>query len=104
MQFPLSPVQQFILDCAELASTLDSLDTRDPRPHLRAVVLTCRAQYHVLLLRRQDLSPSIVEDGWLGFMLDSLLSRVRFLESRIGIHAPGVRKPPSSEVPPSFTG
>ncbi len=92
MQFPssLSPVQQFVLDCADLASTLDSLDTRDYRLYLHAAVLTGRAQYDALLMRRLALSPSIVEEGWVDFMLDGLLARVRFLESRIRLTAPCV--------------
>jgi len=92
MQFPspLSAVQQFVLDCADLASSLDSLDTRDYRLYLHAAVLSGRAQYHALLTRRQDLSPSIVEEGWVDFMLDGLLARVSFLESRIGMRAQGI--------------
>lgn len=97
---PLAPVQQFILDCVDLASSLDSLDIRDYRLYVIATVLSSQTQYHALLLRRQDLSPSSAEEAWIDFMLDSLLARLRSLKSRIGIstpihcisHAPAARK------------
>jgi hypothetical protein len=81
--FPLAPIQQFILDCAEVASSLDSLDTGGHRLHLLASILSGHTQYHALLQRRQALSPSIVEEAWVDFMLDGLLTRLRFLESRV---------------------
>ncbi|HTV53335.1 MAG TPA: hypothetical protein VMI06_00295 [Terriglobia bacterium] len=92
---PFLPVQQFILDCADLASSLDSLEMRDHRGYLLAAILSGRTRYDALLLRRQHLSPSSVEEGWLEFMLDGLLARVRFLESHIGKDAPAVRELPS---------
>jgi hypothetical protein len=86
--FRLPPAQQFILDCVDLASSLDSLDPRDYRVYLIAAVLSSQTQYHSLLLRRQDLSPSSVEEAWIDFMLDGLLARLRSLKSRIGIGMP----------------
>jgi hypothetical protein len=84
---PLAPFQQFILDCADLASSLDSLDTRDHRSCVLAAILSGRTQCHALMLRRQALSPSVVEEAWLDFMLDGLLTRLRFLESHVGMRA-----------------
>ena len=84
----LPPVQQFILDCVDLASSLDSLDRRDYRVYLIAAVLSSQTQYHSLLLRRRDLSPSTTEEAWIEFLLDGLLARLRSLKSRIGIGTP----------------
>lgn len=85
---PLPPVQQFIRDCVDLASSLDSLDTRDYRLYLIASVLTSQTEYHALLLRRKALSPSVVEAAWVDFMLEGLLTRLSSLKSRIGIGTP----------------
>lgn len=84
----LSPVHQFILDCLDLASTLDSLDIRDYRLYLIATVLSSQTEYRALLLRRQALSPSVVEEAWVDFLLDALLTQLRSLKSRIGISTP----------------
>lgn len=84
----LSPVHQFILDCLDLASTLDSLDIRDYRLYLIATVLSSQTEYRALLLRRQALSPSFVEEAWVDFLLDALLTQLRSLKSRIGISTP----------------
>ncbi|HLJ79691.1 MAG TPA: hypothetical protein VKT75_19900 [Acidobacteriaceae bacterium] len=85
---PLAPVQQFIMDCVDLASSLDSLDPRDYSLYVIATVLSSQTQYHALLLRRQGLSPSSAEEAWIDFMLDSLLARLSSLKRRIGIGAP----------------
>lgn len=85
---PLPPVEQFILDCVDLTSSLDSLDIRDYSLYVIATVLSTQTQYHALLLRRQNLSPSIAEEAWIDFMLDSLRARLRSLKSRIGIMTP----------------
>ncbi|HSY01819.1 MAG TPA: hypothetical protein VK819_06675 [Acidobacteriaceae bacterium] len=89
---PFPPAQQFILDCAELASTLDSLDPGGHRFYVVATLLSSRAQYHALLLRREELSPSVVEERWMEFMLDALLARLTILEGRIQIGTQLVRK------------
>jgi hypothetical protein len=96
--FPLPPVQQLILDCAELASSLDSVDTRDHRPRVLAAVLSSRAQFNALLVRRQILSTSLVEESWVDFMFDSLRARLRSVESRIGLSAPGTRRNPWPDI------
>jgi hypothetical protein len=90
---PFPPAQQFILDCAELASTLDSLDPRGHRFYVVATLLSSRAQYHALLLRREELSPSAIEEKWIDFMLDALLARLTILEGRIQIGTQIVRTP-----------
>lgn len=102
MQSPssLSAVQQFILDCAELASILDNLDPGGYRHELLSAVLHGQAEYHALLQRRQDLSPSDAETVWVDFMLDALLARLSYLEGRIGVRGPGIRKPPAWHVAP----
>lgn len=92
---PLPPVQQFILDCAELASNLDSLDTGDQRAALLAGILSGQTEYHALLLRRNTLSPSSAEEAWVDFMIDCLVSRLKFLGSRAGISELCIGKPPS---------
>jgi hypothetical protein len=79
----LAPVQQFIFDCADLASNLDSLDRRDHRSYLLAAILSGKTQYHALALRRQDLSPSIVEEAWVDFLLEGLQTRLKFLETQV---------------------
>lgn len=84
----LPPVHQFILDCLDLASSLDSLDTRDYRLYLIATVLSSQTQYRALLLRRQALSPSVAEQAWVDFLLDALLTQLKSLKSRIGISTP----------------
>lgn len=89
MQSPLSPVQQFILDCADVASTLDALHTRNHH-RLHAALLSGRVEYQSLVQRREDLSPSTNEEAWVGLMLDGLLARLRFLESRLAMNAPGL--------------
>jgi hypothetical protein len=94
-RIPDPEVQQFIFDCAELASRLDSLDIRSHRVHLNAALLSGRAQYDALLLRRQVLCPSIDQEGWIGFMLDGLRARLKFLEGRVGMNENGGREPPS---------
>jgi len=84
---PLPPTQQFIFDCADLASSLDSLHTRNHCSYLPDAVLSGQTQYEALLQRRQTLSPTIVEGAWVDFILDGLLMRLRFLESQIGFRA-----------------
>lgn len=95
---PRPAIQQFILDCAELASSLDALDTQAGRAELLSAVVTGEAQYHALLERRQALSPSPLEEAWVDFMLDALRSRLGYLESRMGMARQGVRKPPVSHI------
>jgi hypothetical protein len=85
--FPLAPFQQFILDCADLASSLDSLNTQGLRSYLLAALFSGKTQYRALLLRREALSPSVVEAAWVDFMLEGLLARLRFLESHVRISA-----------------
>lgn len=87
-QSPFPPVQQFILDCVDLASSLDTLDTRDYRLYVIATVLSSQIQFHSLLIRRESLSLSPDEEAWVDFMLDSLLARFRSLKNRIGIRTP----------------
>lgn len=86
---PRPAIQQFILDCGELASCLDTLDTRANRPELLSAVVTGEAQYHALVERRQALSPSPLEEAWVDFMLDALRSRLGYLESRMGMARQG---------------
>ncbi|HEY6446994.1 MAG TPA: hypothetical protein VIY53_11075 [Acidobacteriaceae bacterium] len=97
---PRPAIQHFILDCAELASCLDALDTGAGRPELLGAVLTGEAQYHALLERRQSLSPSPLEEAWVDFMLDALRSQLGYLESRMGMARQGIRKPPASHIIP----
>ena len=85
---PLSPIQQLILDCVDLASSLDSLDTRDYSLYVIATVLSSQTQFEAISRRRQALSPSGVEEAWIDFMLDGLLVRLKNLKSRIGITTP----------------
>lgn len=97
---PRPVIQQFILDCADLASCLDALDTKAARAELLSAVLNGEAHYHVLLERRQGLSPSPLEEAWVDFMLDALRSRLSYLESRMGMARQGIRKPPASHIVP----
>lgn len=100
---PRPAIQQFILDCAELASCLDALDIQAGRQELLSAVLTGEAQYHALLERRQALSPLPLEEAWVDFMLDALRSRLAYLESRLGMARQGIRKPPASHIVPGGT-
>lgn len=95
---PRPVIQQFILDCAELASSLDALDTQAARPELLSAVINGEGRFHALLERRRDLSPSPLEEAWVDFMLDALRSRLSYLESRIGMARQSVRKPPAPHI------
>jgi hypothetical protein len=90
-------VQQFILDGAELASSLDSLDLSEDRQDMLNAVLQARAQYAILLTRRKDLQATAAEEAWLDFMLDCLQARLKFLESRIWGNNLVIRIPPGSD-------
>lgn len=96
---PLPPVQQFILDCAELASSLDSLDTHDHYSDVVAGVLNAQTQLDALLLRRHALSSSSDEEVWVEFMVDCLRARLRFLGGRVGMAATCVRKALMPQMP-----
>jgi hypothetical protein len=77
-------VQQFILDCADLASSLDSLDIRENRHDMPDAVLSGNARYSSLLTRRKSLWATASEQAWLDFTLEGLRARLKFLESRTG--------------------
>jgi hypothetical protein len=84
LQSTLAPVEEFILDCADLASSLDSLNLGDDPLNLMAAADIGRVHYESLQLQRQqDLSPSIVEEGWVDFMLDNVRARLEFIEARV---------------------
>ena len=101
--FPLSSVQQFILECAELASSLDSLDTQEHQDDVRDAVLNGQASCQALLLRRHALTTSADEEAWVDFMIDCLLSRLRFLGRRVGIYAADTRKRPLPHIVPAIS-
>ena len=101
LQSVLSPVEQFILDCADLASALDNLDLRADNPgSLTAAAMQGRYRFDALLLQRQSrLSPTVVEAGWIDFMLDNVRSRLQFVESRVQQIQPRASNPGSSLNP-----
>lgn len=84
-QCVLSPIEKFILDCADLACALDNLDLHQENPEtLMAAAILARGQFEALLLqRRSGLSPTVVEAGWVDFMLDNVRSRLDFVDSRL---------------------
>jgi hypothetical protein len=91
-------VQQFILDCADLASSLDSLDIRENRHDMPEAVQSGNARYSSLLTRRKALWATASEQVWLDFALEGLRARLKFLERRTG----NVR-PLASPGGPSFS-
>lgn len=90
-------IQQFILDCAEMASSLDSLDLRENRHELPDAILIGKARYSSLLTRRKTLWATAAEQVWLDFMLDGLLARLKFLENRVWAADKSTRNPSSSD-------
>ncbi|HTV13370.1 MAG TPA: hypothetical protein VME68_01570 [Acidobacteriaceae bacterium] len=104
MEYPssLPPFQQFILDCADLASKLDDLDLHNPCLNVPAVIADGWAQKDALLHRRQALSTSLIEEAWVEFMLDGLRARLTFLESHAASNPPNFREPAMPPVDPGM--
>lgn len=104
MEIPptLPPFQQFILDCADLASSLDDISLHDSRINVFAVIADGWEQHDALVHRRKALLTSVVEDAWIGFLLDGLRARLTFLESHTGSRTPIVREPPMPPLDPGM--
>jgi len=104
MEYPsaLPPFQQFILDCADLASSLDDLDLQDHRLNFFSVITEGWKGHDALLARRQRLSPSVIEEAWVDFMLDGLRARLTFLENHTANLAQSFREPPAPALDPGM--
>jgi hypothetical protein len=75
-------VNQFILECGELARRLDSVNTRDGQSAMSSTVEKGRDDYDQLLRTRDALPTTSIDAPFLQLILDGLLARLQFLERR----------------------
>jgi hypothetical protein len=73
-------VNQFIIDCGELARELDSVGVRDGRDAIHSTLAKCRIDYLKLLQKRDEMFMTPCELPIIQMMLDGLLARLSFLE------------------------
>lgn len=104
MEFPsaLPPFQQFILDCADLASSLDDLDLQDRSLNFFGFIAEGWVQHDALMRRRRDLASSVIEEAWIDFMLDGLRARLTFLEGHTASLVQNLREPPMPPLDPGM--
>jgi hypothetical protein len=73
---------QFVHNCAQLTAQLDSVGSRDGRVLLAAALITGEKGYRSLLMQRDELPLTVARAPLVQVLLDNLLARLKFLETR----------------------
>jgi hypothetical protein len=73
-------INQFIIDCSELARKLDSVGSRDGKDTVNLTLGECRIEYVELQKRRDEMFMAACDLPIIQIMLDGLLARLSFLE------------------------
>jgi hypothetical protein len=80
---PRAAVTEFILECSRVSSRIDSVSTHDPRAAIALTLAQAQNDYDRLLRTRDLLFLTRPEASLIEGMLDRLMARLRFLESKI---------------------
>jgi len=76
-------VDDFLVECAEIAMRLDLVGIRDDRGTIATALAQGRSDYDRLVRRQHALWMTNSEASLIQKMMDRVLARLRFLEKRV---------------------